>query len=215
MRLAPEGNIIIYPLFFILVISFGIDFIFSVEYLLFVNMFLLVSFIFCLNFFRDPKRIVPKDKNCIVSPADGKIIKIKEFEDPKTKEKLRLVSIFLSVFNVHSNRMPVDGLIKNVDYIKGDFLAAFDHKASEQNERTEISIEARFGSMVVKQIAGLVARRILCYAKKDEKMLIGDRLGFIRFGSRTDIIIPNDIILNVELNQKVYGGQTIIGRYEV
>tara|TARA_Y100000768_G_scaffold108773_1_gene79919 strand:+ start:228 stop:875 length:648 start_codon:yes stop_codon:yes gene_type:complete len=215
MRLAPEGNIIIYPLFFILVISFGIDFIFSVEYLLFVNMFLLVSFIFCLNFFRDPKRIVPKDKNCIVSPADGKIIKIKEFEDPKTKEKLRLVSIFLSVFNVHSNRMPVDGVIKNVDYIKGDFLAAFDHKASEQNERTEISIEARFGSMVVKQIAGLVARRILCYAKKDEKMLIGDRLGFIRFGSRTDIILPNDVTLNVELDQKVYGGQTIIGKYEV
>ena len=215
MRLAPEGNIIIYPIFFILVISFGIEFIFRVEYLLFVNMFLLVSFIFCLNFFRDPKRIVPKDKNCIVSPADGKIIKIKEFEDPETKEKLKLVSIFLSVFNVHSNRMPVDGLIKNVDYIKGDFLAAFDHKASEQNERTEISIEARFGSMVVKQIAGLVARRILCYAKKDEKMLIGDRLGFIRFGSRTDIILPNDVILNVELDQKVYGGQTIIGRYEV
>ncbi len=215
MRLAPEGNIIIYPLFFILVISFGIDFIFSAEYLLFVNVFLLVLFIFCLNFFRDPKRIVPRDKNCIVSPADGKIIKIKEFEDPETKEKLKLVSIFLSVFNVHSNRMPVDGLIKNVDYIKGDFLAAFDHKASEQNERTEISIEARFGSMVVKQIAGLVARRILCYAKKDEKMLIGDRLGFIRFGSRTDIILPNDVILNVELDQKVYGGQTIIGRYEV
>ena len=215
MRLAPEGNIIIYPIFFILVISFGIEFIFRVEYLLFVNMFLLVSFIFCLNFFRDPKRIVPKDKNCIVSPADGKIIKIKEFEDPKTKEKLRLVSIFLSVFNVHSNRMPVDGLIKNVDYIKGDFLAAFDHKASEQNERTEISIETIFGSMVVKQIAGLVARRILCYAKKDEKMLIGDRLGFIRFGSRTDIILPNDVTLNVELDQKVYGGQTIIGRYEV
>ena len=215
MRLAPEGNIIIYPIFFILVISFGIEFIFRVEYLLFVNMFLLVSFIFCLNFFRDPKRIVPKDKNCIVSPADGKIIKIKEFEDPKTKEKLRLVSIFLSVFNVHSNRMPVDGVIKNVDYIKGDFLAAFDHKASEQNERTEISIEARFGSMVVKQIAGLVARRILCYAKKDEKMLIGDRLGFIRFGSRTDIILPNDVTLNVELDQKVYGGQTIIGKYEV
>ena len=215
MRLAPEGNIIIYPIFFILVISFGIEFIFRVEYLLFVNMFLLVSFIFCLNFFRDPKRIVPKDKNCIVSPADGKIIKIKEFEDPETKEKLKLVSIFLSVFNVHSNRMPVDGLIKNVDYIKGDFLAAFDHKASEQNERTEISIEARFGSMVVKQIAGLVARRILCYAKKDEKMLIGDRLGFIRFGSRTDIILPNDVTLNVELDQKVYGGQTIIGKYEV
>ncbi|MEL0337551.1 MAG: phosphatidylserine decarboxylase family protein [bacterium] len=215
MRLAPEGNIIIYPLFFILVISFGIDFIFSYKYLFFINIFLLVSFIFCLNFFRDPKRILPTDENCIVSPADGKIIKIKEFEDPETKEKLKLVSIFLSVFNVHANRMPVDGLIKSVDYIKGDFLAAFDHKASEQNERTEISIETRFGSMVVKQIAGLVARRILCYAKENEKMSAGDRLGFIKFGSRTDIILPDKVTLNVELDQKVYGGQTIIGKYEV
>jgi phosphatidylserine decarboxylase len=212
MRLAPEGNIIIYPLFFILVISFGFDFIFSQEYLFFINIFFLVLFIFCLNFFRDPIRIVPTDVNCIVSPADGKIIKIKEFEDPETKEKLKLVSIF---FNVHANRMPVDGLIKSVDYIKGDFLAAFDHKASEQNERTEISIETRFGSMVVKQIAGLVARRILCYAKKNEKMSAGDRLGFIRFGSRTDIILPIKVTLNVELDQKVYGGQTIIGKYEV
>ena len=98
MRLAPEGNIIIYPLFLILVISFGIDLVFSQEYLFYVNIFLLVLFVFCLNFFRDPKRIVPVDENCIVSPADGKIIKIKEFEDPHTKEKLRLVSFFLSVF---------------------------------------------------------------------------------------------------------------------
>tara|TARA_Y100000591_G_scaffold208867_1_gene180936 strand:+ start:486 stop:1133 length:648 start_codon:yes stop_codon:yes gene_type:complete len=215
MRLAPEGNIIIYPLFFVLIISFGFDFIFSYEYLIFLNIFFLALFIFCLNFFRDPKRSLPPDENCIVSPADGKIIKIKEFEDPETKEKLRLVSIFLSVFNVHSNRMPVDGVIKGVEYIKGDFLAAFDHKASEQNERTEIFIETKFGSMIVKQIAGLVARRILCYAKKDEKMLAGDRLGFIRFGSRTDIILPIKVDLNVELDQKVYGGQTIIGRYEV
>ena len=215
MRLAPEGNIFIYPLFFILIISFGIDYVFSLEYLFYINIFLLFLFIFCLNFFRDPQRTLPTDENCIFSPADGKIIKIKEFEDPETKEKLRLVSIFLSVFNVHSNRMPVDGVIKNVDYIKGDFLAAFDHKASEKNERTEIAIETSFGSMVVKQIAGLVARRILCYAKKNEKMLAGDRLGFIRFGSRTDIILPKKVTLNIELDQKVYGGQTIIGKYEI
>ena len=215
MRLAPEGNIIIYPLFFILVISFGFDFIFNVEYLFFINIFLLFLFIFCLNFFRDPKRNLPQNKNCIVSPADGKIIKIKEFEDPNTKEKLKLISIFLSVFNVHANRMPVDGKINSVKYIKGDFLAAFDHKASDQNERTEISIETNFGCMVVKQIAGLVARRILCYAKENKKMLAGERLGFIRFGSRTDIIIPSDVNINVELDQKVYGGETIIGKYEV
>ena len=94
MKLAPEGNFIIYPLFFILIISFGFDFIFSYEYLIFLNIFFLSLFIFCLNFFRDPKRSLPPDENCIVSPADGKIIKIKEFEDPLTKEKLRLVSIF-------------------------------------------------------------------------------------------------------------------------
>ena len=104
-----------------------------------------------MNFFRDPKRYIPKDKICIISPADGKVIRIKEFEDPNTKEKLRLVSIFLSVFNVHANRMPVDGKIISVDYIKGDFLAAFDHKASEKNERTEIAITAKFGNMIVKQ----------------------------------------------------------------
>ena len=215
MRLAPEGNIIIYPLFFTLILSFGIDFVYSHKYLFFLNVFLLILFIFCLNFFRDPIRKLPDDENCIVSPADGKIINIKEFEDPETKEKLRLVSIFLSVFNVHSNRMPVDGMIKSVKYIKGDFLAAFDHKASEQNERTEISIETSFGYLIIKQIAGLVARRILCYAKENEKMLAGDRLGFIRFGSRTDIILPQKVILNVGLGQKVYGGQTIIGKYEV
>ena len=215
MRLAPEGNIIIYPLFLILIISFGFDYIFSTEYLVFLNIFLLVIIIFCLNFFRDPIRNIPQEENCIVSPADGKIIKIKEFEDPNTKEKLQLVSIFLSVFNVHANRMPINGKIKSVKYIKGDFLAAFDHKASDQNERTEILIEANSGYMVVKQIAGLVARRILCYAKENEKMYAGERLGFIRFGSRTDVILSNKVTLNVKLDQKVYGGETIIGRYEI
>ena len=215
MRLAPEGNIIIYPLFLILILSFGFDYIFSIEYLVFLNIFFLILIIFCLNFFRDPIRNIPQEENCIVSPADGKIIKIKEFEDPNTKEKLQLVSIFLSVFNVHANRMPINGKIKSVKYIKGDFLAAFDHKASDQNERTEILIEANSGYMVVKQIAGLVARRILCYAKENEKMYAGERLGFIRFGSRTDVILSNKVTLNVKLDQKVYGGETIIGRYEV
>ena len=214
MRLAPEGNIIVYPLFIISLVSIGCNFIFTFQTLFILSFILVCLFIFCLNFFRDPKRIIPDNKNFIISPADGKVIKIKEFEDPKTKEKLRLVSIFLSVFNVHTNRMPVDGLIKSVKYVKGDFLAAFDHKASEQNERTEITVETKFGNMVVKQIAGLVARRILCYAKENEKMLAGDRLGFIRFGSRTDIILPSSITINVELDQKVYGGETIIGKYE-
>ena len=172
----------------------------------------LKKFSFLLYFAEKP--ITTNDKSIIISPADGKVIKIKDFEDPKTHEKLKLISIFLSVFNVHSNRMPVDGKFKSVKYVKGDFLAAFDHKASDQNERTEITIETKFGSMVVKQIAGLVARRILCYANENEIMSAGDRLGFIRFGSRTDIILPESIDIKIELNQKVYGGETIIGTYE-
>ena len=214
MRLASEGNIIIYPLFIILLFTCGYGYIFDFESV-FILLFILVpTFLFCLNFFRDPIRNIPTDKNIIISPADGKVIKIKDFVDSKTNQKLKLISIFLSVFNVHSNRMPVDGKFKSVNYIKGDFLAAFDHKASEKNERTEIIIETKFGSMVVKQIAGLVARRILCYANKNEKMSLGDRLGFIRFGSRTDIILPQSIDIKIELNQKVYGGETIIGTYE-
>ena len=110
--------------------------------------------------------------------------------------------------------MPVDGKFISVKYVKGDFLAAFDHRASDKNERMEISIDTEFGIIVVKQIAGLVARRILCYAKEGKKMLAGDRLGFIRFGSRTDIILPHNINLNIKLNQKVYGGETILGTYE-
>ena len=213
MRLASEGNLIIYPLIVIFGITSAFNYLTEFD-ILFVQITIFVVLLFCLNFFRDPSRVIPKNKNTIISPADGKIIKIKEFEDPKSGKKLKLISIFLSVFNVHANRMPVDGKFINVKYVKGDFLAAFDHRASDKNERMEISIDTEFGIIVVKQIAGLVARRILCYAKEGKKMLAGDRLGFIRFGSRTDIILPHNINLNIELNQKVYGGETILGTYE-
>ena len=213
MRLASEGNIIVYPLIVIFGITSAFNYLTEFD-ILFVQITIFVVLLFCLNFFRDPSRVIPKNKNSIISPADGKIIKIIELEDPKSGKKLKLISIFLSVFNVHANRMPVDGKFINVKYVKGDFLAAFNHRASDKNERMEISIDTEFGIIVVKQIAGLVARRILCYAKEGKKMLAGDRLGFIRFGSRTDIILPHNINLNIELNQKVYGGETILGTYE-
>ena len=213
MRLASEGNLIVYPLIVIFGITSAFNYLTEFD-ILFVQITIFVVLLFCLNFFRDPSRVIPKNKNSIISPADGKIIKIKEFQDPKSGKKLKLISIFLSVFNVHANRMPVDGKFINVKYVKGDFLAAFDHRASDKNERMEILIDTEFGIIVVKQIAGLVARRILCYAKEGKKMLAGDRLGFIRFGSRTDIILPHNINLNIELNQKVYGGETILGTYE-
>ena len=214
MKLAPEGKIILYPLSVVLLLSIIASYMYALASIYIVTYILTVIMLFCLNFFRDPKRITPKQNNLIISPADGKIIKIDELEDSSTGEKFRIVSIFLSVFNVHANRMPIDGKFIDFRYVKGEFLAAFDHKASEFNERTEIEIDTKFGIIKVKQIAGLVARRILCYAKIGEKMKSGDRLGFIRFGSRTDIIIPVGFSLKIKLHQKVYGGETIIGKYE-
>ena len=214
MKLASEGNIIIYPLSVLLFLSIITSYLYDINSIHIVTYAIAVILLFCLNFFRDPKRIIPKQNNLILSPADGKIIKIDEVEDPNSGEKLKMVSIFLSVFNVHANRMPVDGKFIDVQYVKGKFLAAFDHKASNHNERTEIKIDTKFGIIRVKQIAGLVARRILCYANVGEKMEAGERLGFIRFGSRTDIILPAKINLEIELDQKVFGGETVIGKYE-
>ena len=110
--------------------------------------------------------------------------------------------------------MPIKGTFSDVKYTKGKFLIAFDHKASDENERTEITISSKAGTIKVKQIAGLIARRIICYAKHGERMVMGDRLGFIRFGSRTDLILPNTINLTVELGQKVVGNSTIIGTFQ-
>ncbi len=214
MKLAPEGNIIIYPLSFCWVVCIIFSSVYNSDGLYIFLTVLSILLIFCINFFRDPNRIIPKQENYVLSPADGKIIKIIEFDDPETGEKFKMASIFLSVFNVHINRMPIKGKFINVNYVKGEFLAAFDHEASDKNERMEIDIESKFGIIKVKQIAGLIARRILCYAKEGDKMPVGGRLGFIRFGSRTDIILPASINLDIKLNQKVIGGETIIGVYE-
>ena len=214
MKLAPEGNIIIYPLSFCWVVCIIFSSVYNSDGLYIFLTVLSILLIFCINFFRDPNRIIPKQENYVLSPADGKIIKIIEFDDPETGEKFKMASIFLSVFNVHINRMPIKGKFINVNYVKGEFLAAFDHEASDKNERMEIDIESKFGIIKVKQIAGLIARRILCYAKEGDKMPVGGRLGFIRFGSRTDIILPASINLDLKLNQKVIGGETIIGVYE-
>ncbi len=214
MKLASEGNIILIPLSILLLLSTISSYLYDTSSIHIATSILTVLTIFCLNFFRDPKRNIPEQDNLILAPADGKIIKIDEIDDPINGEKLKIISIFLSVFNVHANRMPVDGKFVDVQYFKGKFLAAFDHKASDLNERTEIKIQTKFGIIKIKQIAGLVARRILCYANVGEKMQAGGRLGFIRFGSRTDIILPANINLQIELDQKVLGGETVIGKYE-
>ena len=177
MKLAPEGNIVIVPLSIFWVLSIILSFCYDMYVLHILAALMTIFMLFCLNFFRDPKRKIPIQSNLILSPADGKIIKIVDIIDNGSGQKLKMVSIFLSVFNVHTNRMPIDGKFIDVKYVKGKFLAAFDHNASEQNERTEIKIETKYGVIKIKQIAGLVARRIFCYARVGEMMEAGGRLG--------------------------------------
>ena len=211
MLVAKEGKIFVYPLIFITILCFLIQLIYDISILLSILVGLVV--IFCINFFRDPKRVLPEGNNFIVSPADGKIIRLEIIDDDELG-KCRIVSIFLNVFNVHVNRMPMKGVFKDVEYTKGKFLMAFNHRACDLNERNSISIMTEIGMIKVIQIAGLLARRIICYAKKKETMDIGGRLGFMRFGSRIDLILPVSVQLKIVLNQKVIGNKTIIGTFK-
>jgi len=210
LRLAPEGKYILIGSLVLALISFGII---NEGILAWTGYIFLFLFIFSLNFFRDPYRSIPEGDNNIISPADGKIVTVKSITDATTGEERQLISIFLNVFNVHTNRMPVDGSFESVVYKKGKFLAAFDHAASDENEQTVIEISTSHGKVGLKQIAGLVARRIHCYAKEGNSMSKGDRLGFIMFGSRTDLILPMNVTIKVELGQKVTGNQSIIGEW--
>ena len=209
--IAKEGRIILLPL---LLITFPIGVYAHASdnnILIILYSILGLFFLFSLNFFRDPIRKVPNDKDIIISPADGKVVKISEVDDPEVGESAKSVSIFLNVFDVHVNRVPVDGIVESKERKSGKFLAAFDHEASDINEQVITIIKNESGKFKIKQIAGLIARRILCYASVDSEMIRGDRLGFIRFGSRTDLILPKKSKIIVKIGQKVKGGETVIG----
>jgi len=171
-----------------------------------------ILLIFSCNFFRDPIRKCSSDESLILSPADGKIIRIDKVDDDKVGKNASRISIFLNVFNVHVNRVPFKAKVRDVVYKSGNFLAAYNHKASDENERTNILFHTRKFNYRVVQIAGLIARRIHCYAGVNKVMNRGDRLGFIMFGSRTDIIFPSSIKIKAKIGEKVKGGETIIGK---
>ena len=169
--------------------------------------------IFSLYFFRDPQRIPVGTENQMVSPADGKVVQIIEIEDTDIGPA-KQISIFLSVFNVHCQRVPLSGKVISSFYNPGKFLAAFNHKASMDNEQTAIVFETNSGSKYkVKQIAGLIARRILNYMEPEMVVKKGQRLGFIRFGSRVDIIVPSNFKINVSLGDIVEGNISIVGEF--
>ena len=202
--LAKEGFVFIIPLLVVSILMFLLSF-------YWVAFFFGLGFLFVTWFFRDPERHIPNEPNIIVSPADGKITEIVTEKEPIHGELCKRVTIFLSVFNVHVNRVPIAGIIEEIRYNPGKFLAAFNPKASMDNEQNIILINNGKVSIIVKQIAGLIARRIVCWPKKGDHYTPGQRYGLIRFGSRVDILMPENTKLSVVCGDRVKGGQSIIG----
>jgi len=182
-----------------LIINYSID-------VAFVILFLLIVY-----FFRSPKREIMLCDDYIISPADGKIVVIEEVtENEYLKDKCKQISIFMSPFNVHCNRYPCSGNIIYSKYHPGSYLVAWHPKSSEENERTTVVVENKKYTILLRQIAGALARRIVCYAVVGESAKQGQELGFIKFGSRVDLFLPLNSKIKVELGQAVKGGKTVI-----
>jgi phosphatidylserine decarboxylase len=179
----------------------------------FMATLLLVALFFILNFFRDPERVVPQNPGVAVSPADGKVIKIETMRDPLTGEDRTAICVFMNVFNVHVNRMPVAGRIARISYFGGKFINASFDKASVDNERNAVLVEDADGrSWTMVQIAGLIARRIICWAEEGDTLARGQRFGLIKFGSRVDLYVPTDYVPTVRIGEQVFAGQSILAR---
>jgi phosphatidylserine decarboxylase len=170
-----------------------------------------LAVLFVVQFFRDPPRAIPGDARTVVAPADGRIISVERSTDPYLDRPATKVSVFMNVFNVHSNRSPVDGEVKRIWYSQGTFVNAALDKASAANERNALWLKTDAGPDVTcVQIAGLIARRILCYVKAGDRLHRGDRFGFIRFGSRVDVYLPAEARVKVDLGQRVYAASTVL-----
>ena len=173
---------------------------------------LLISF-GVLHFFRDPERVIPYAQGLAVAPADGKVIAIDTARDPGSGESRQRICIFMNVFNVHVNRMPVAGQIQGIDYFPGKFFNASLDKSSKENERSALFIlDDKQNKWTVVQIAGLIARRIICWAQPGDKLSRGQRFGLIKFGSRVDLYLPGDYEVSIKVGAKTLAGQTVLAR---
>lgn len=164
----------------------------------------------CLGFFRDPERTPPVVPGGVLAPADGKVMGIGDVSDPVVGPAVR-VCIFLSPLDVHINRSPVTAVVRDVEYVPGKFLAAYRPEASEDNERCTVTLEGDEARVGVRQIAGVVARRIVCRVGPGDKLEAGQRYGLIRFGSRTDLLLPRGTEIRVRVGDRVRGGESVMG----
>ncbi|MGD9807266.1 MAG: phosphatidylserine decarboxylase family protein [Deferribacterales bacterium] len=202
--IAKEG----FPFVFGALAVFVILIIFPVKFLIFLS---LVFGVFCLWFFRDPERSIPPFSDIMVSPADGRVVEV--FETEHEGRTVTKISIFMNVFNVHVNRMPIAGKIKSVTHKAGKFLAADKPEASYENEQNIIDIESSYGEVTVKQVAGLIARRTVCNAEVGDELPIGERFGMIKFSSRLEVFVPKGFDISVKNGDIVKAGETVLGKY--
>ena len=208
MKIHKEGYKIIRNF---IIISLTILLFFPYFYLSFI---LISTLLLIVYFFRVPNRKIKTSKNVVFAPCDGKIVQIREVEETEFfKQKKILVSIFMSPLNVHSNHYPIDGNVVYTKYHPGKFLVAWNPKSSTKNERSSVVIENTKISVLVRQIAGALARRIVTYSKRNEQVTTGEELGFIKFGSRVDLYLPLSTEINVKLNEKVKAKISIIAKY--
>jgi phosphatidylserine decarboxylase len=215
MKFHKEGyRVITYSLVFLVLINATVYNLVG-KSLFFYFVLFVTTALFCLilNFFRSPKYFFPGDtQNMVIAPADGTIVVIEEVEENEYfRDKRIQVSIFMSIFNAHVNWIPVDGTIVHKSYQKGRFMAAYLPKSSAENERSTVVIQRDNGEQIlVRQIAGAMAKRIVTYAQTDQKCRINDQLGFIKFGSRVDLFLPLDSDIKVQMDEPVLGNQTVI-----
>lgn len=171
----------------------------------------IVLALFTINFFRDPERVTPNKDAAVFSPADGKVIIVKDIEDKRfINGKAKQISIFMSPLDIHVNRIPITGKVEYLRYIEGEYLVAFYEKADERNERSEIGITSQWGKVLFTQVAGTIARRIVYNLSEGDSVTAGKRFGMIKFGSRSDVIVGDDWNLKVKLGDRVTAGETIL-----
>ena len=222
-QLATGSGTVIKKLFLVFLVSLILVFIqwkyqeFILYGLIAAATFFLFVFLFSFWFFRDPDRYIDMEEEnprAIISPADGKVINVGNYLDEEYRmEESQIVSIFMNVFDVHVNRYPVKGKVEHLNYKKGKFMAAWNDKASEYNEQTIIGIKSGDNMVTVKQIAGLVAKRIVCFADIGDEVEQGQKLGLIKFGSRVDLILPMECDLTVKVGDRVKAGETVLGEF--
>jgi phosphatidylserine decarboxylase len=212
MMIAQDGWPIIRITSIIFLIFLFLSFVFVNQILITAACLFGFLLLFHLFFFRDPEREIPQNQYAVLSPADGRVVSVEKVEEQEYfKEHVWKISIFLSVFNVHVNRMPTNGKIEYLAYKKGQFLAAFAGRASELNEQSVIGIQNANGKVLFKQIAGLIARRIIYHCEDGEEVIAGERFGMIRYGSRVDVFVPLSTNIMVSRMQRVKGGISVLG----